>query len=106
MILLKGAYRTKRLSVRSMPCYHLGVIEGREEFKDLDLVFPWNAPHMIKRAEHHTVRPFYVRHNDEEIRVTLKSIATHFKREHPLCINFQRYIVGRPNLLTLPIYPV
>jgi len=84
----------------------VGVIEGRDEFKDLDLVFPWNAPHMIKRSEHYTVRPFFVRHKDEEIRVTLKSIATHFKREHPLSMNFQRYIVGRPNLLKLPIYPV
>jgi hypothetical protein len=61
---------------------------------------------MIKRSEHYTVRPFYVRHRDEEIRVTLKTIAQHFKREHPLSMTFQRYIVGRPNLLKMPIYPV
>ena len=54
------------------------MIEGREEYKELDLVFPWNAPHLVKRSEHHTVRPFYVRHKDEEIRVTLNKIDYHF----------------------------
>ena len=82
------------------------MIEGREEFKELDLVFPWNAPHLIKRSEHHEVRPFYVRHKDEEIRVTVNRIDTHFKRDYPMFMHFQRYIVGRPNLLKLPIYPV
>ncbi|MFN9981857.1 MAG: hypothetical protein ACK53Y_18170, partial [bacterium] len=27
----------------------LGVISARDEFKDVDLVFPWNAPYLIKR---------------------------------------------------------
>jgi len=82
------------------------VIKGREEFKELDLVFPWNAPYLIKRTPHHQVRPFYVRHKDEEIRVTLEGIDHHFKREYPYFMNLQRYIVGRPNLLKLPLYPV
>jgi hypothetical protein len=30
----------------------------------------------------------------------------HDKRQQPLHISFQRYIVGRPNLLKMPIYPV
>lgn len=72
----------------------------------MDLVLPWSAPSLIKRSEHHTVRPFYIRHNDEEIRVTLNRIDTHFKREYPFYMSFQRYIVGRPNLLVMPIYPV
>jgi hypothetical protein len=38
--------------------------------------------------------------------VTLESIDTHFKREYPYFLNLQRYIVGRPNLLKIPIYPV
>ena len=52
------------------------------------MVFPWSTPFTIKRAEHYTVRPFFVRHNEEEIRVTLKSIAHHFKREYPLNMTF------------------
>lgn len=36
----------------------------------------------------------------------MKSIDRHFKREYPFFMNFQRYIVGRPNLLKLPVYPV
>lgn len=64
------------------------MIEGREEYKELDLVFPWNAPFLISRTDHHTVRPFYIRHKDEEIRVTVKSIDKHFKREYPYFMNF------------------
>ena len=82
------------------------MIKAREEYKGLDLVFPWNAPFLIKRSPHFQVRPFYVRHNDEEIRVTVESIDHHFKRDYPYFMNLQRYIVGRPNLLRLPIYPV
>jgi hypothetical protein len=82
------------------------VIEARDEFEDLDLVFPWSVPHLIKRSPHYQVRPFYVRHKDEEIRVTLQSLDTHFKREYPYFMKLQRYIVGRPNLLRMPIYPV
>ena len=67
--------------------YLIGVIAARDEFKDLDVVFPWNAPYLIKRQHHHTVRPFYIRHNDEEIRVTLERIDTHFKREYPYFLN-------------------
>jgi hypothetical protein len=82
------------------------VIEARDEFKDVDLVFPWNTPYQVKRAEHYTVRPFYVRHKDEEIRVTMKHFDDHFHRKYTYFMNFQRYIVGKPNLLLLPIYPV
>ena len=60
----------------------IGVIEARDEFKDVDLVFPWNAPYLMKRKAHYSVRPFYVRHNDEEIRVTLNTLDTHVKREY------------------------
>ena len=104
---MKSVLPIRKLLVRVMlNKYLIGVIAARDEFKDLDVVFPWNAPYLIKRQHHHTVRPFYIRHNDEEIRVTLESIDTHFKREYPYFLNLQRYIVGRPNLLKLPIYPV
>jgi hypothetical protein len=48
-----------------------GCINARDEFDDVDLVFPWRTPFTIKGADHGLVRPFYVRHNDEEIMVTL-----------------------------------
>ena len=99
---------TKRLHVRIIIYCLISIacIEAREEHKEVDLVFPWAAPHLIKRSEHYTVRPFFIRHKDEEIRVTVKNIDKHFKREYPYFMNFQRYIVGRPNLLCMPIYPV
>jgi hypothetical protein len=65
----------------------IALIKAREEFKEMDLVFPWNAPFLIKRSPHFQVRPFYVRHNDEEIRVTLESIDHHFKRDYPYFMN-------------------
>ena len=40
------------------------VIKGREEFDDLDLVFPNRTPFTITKTDHGLVRPFYVRHND------------------------------------------
>lgn len=39
-------------------------INARDEFPDLDLVFPNRTPFTIQKAEHGMVRPFYVRHND------------------------------------------
>lgn len=66
----------------------VALVEARDEFPELDLVFPWSAPHLIMRSDHYTVRPFYIRHNDEEIRVTVKKIDTHFKREYPFYMNF------------------
>ena len=85
---------------------HLGCIETRDEFPDVDLVYPMTTAHSIRRQHHYTVRPFYVRHNDEEIRVTVKKVDMHIKQLFPYFMSFQRYIVGRPNLLCMPIYPV
>lgn len=83
------------------------MIEAREEFEDVDLVFPWQTPFQLTRHEHTYVKPWYVRYNDgEEIRVTVNEVKHHHERKYPLYINFQRYIVGRPNLLCMPIYPV
>jgi len=82
------------------------VIEGREEFEDVDLVMPQKTPFTIKRTDHGLVRPFYIRHNDEEIMVTCIKIERHLKTNQPVLIQFQRYIPGRPNLLTLPLVPV
>ncbi len=82
------------------------VIEAREEFKDLDLVLPWRVPYQMMRANHGFVKPFYLKYNDEEIRVTLKNAQKHPKREYVYHVELQRYIVGRPNLLNLPVLPV
>ena len=47
-----------------------------------------------------------MRVNDEEIRVTVNKIDLHIKQRFPYLMSLQRYIVGRPNLLRMPIYPV
>ena len=82
------------------------VIEERDEFEDLDLVLPHRTPFTIRKTDFGLVRPFFIRHNDEEIMVTTNKITEHFKTKKPVHINFQRYIPGRPNLLTLPLIPV
>ena len=38
--------------------------------------------------------------------MTLAGIEKHFKSEHPYNLKLQRYIIGRPNLLRIPIIPV
>ena len=48
-----------------------GVINGREEFEDVDIVLPHRVPFTIRKADHGMVRPFWVRHNDEEIMVNV-----------------------------------
>jgi hypothetical protein len=66
------------------------VIHGREEFDDLDLVFPWRVPFHIKRSEHSMVRPWYLRHpeTEEEIRVTCSVINYHEQTRLPFFMEF------------------
>lgn len=82
------------------------IIEGREEFEDVDLVFTERTAYSIINGEHPYVRPFYIKHKDEEIRVTVKEVKRHFARNYPYHMVLQRYIVGRPNLLCMPVFPV
>ena len=81
-------------------------ITGRDEFEEIDLVMPHRTPFTITRADHGLQRPFWIRHNEDEIMVTPTRIHDHFRTTEPVLIDFQRYIVGRPNLLTLPLWPV
>jgi hypothetical protein len=60
------------------------VIKGRDEFEDLDLVFPHRTPFTIKKTDHGMVRPFVVRYNDTEIIVNLENVETHFKTREPV----------------------
>ena len=85
-----------------------GVIQARDEFEDVDLVWPWRVPFAITKSEHSLVRPWYLRHpvTEEEIRVTCNRIDYHQKTQLPYYLEFQRYVVGRPNLIRLPVVPV
>lgn len=46
---------------------------------------------------------FYIKHGNDEIQCTLIEKKRHFAHGFPYKVNFQRFINGRPNLLTLPI---
>lgn len=50
------------------------VIKAREEFEDVDLVFPWRTPFKITRELHGLYQPWYVKHEGEDIRVTVSEI--------------------------------
>ena len=65
-----------------------GVIMARDEFDDLDLVFPHRVPYTIKKVDHGLVRPFYVRHKDDEIMVTSTKIHDHLKTRTPVLMEF------------------
>jgi hypothetical protein len=67
-----------------------GVIHARDEFDDLDLVFPWRTPFNITRSEHSMVRPWYMKHpvTEEEIRVTCTNIDYHAKTRLPYFLEF------------------
>ena len=49
-----------------------GVIHGRDEFDDIDLVWNAKTPHRVLRSMHSFVRPWYVINpeTEEEVRVT------------------------------------
>jgi hypothetical protein len=66
------------------------VINGRDEFPDVDLIFPWRIPFLIKRGEHSFVRPWYLKHpvTEEEIRVTCLNIDYHNKTTLPYYMEF------------------
>ena len=84
------------------------VITARDEFSDVDLVMQWKSPFRVTKSDHSYVRPWYIKHTvtEEEIRVTCNRIDYHDKTRLPFFMEFQRYIVGRPNLLRLPVIPV
>ncbi len=82
------------------------MVEAREEYEDLDLVFPWRVPYQILRTQHGEVKPFYINYKDEEIRVTYREAPRHPRTDAVYKLYLQRYIVGRPNLLYLPVVPV
>jgi len=84
------------------------VIKARDEFDDVDLVMAWRTPFHVRRAEHSYVRPWYIKHpvTEEEIRVTCQNIDYMAKSKLPYFMEFQRYIVGRPNLIRMPVVPV
>ena len=67
-----------------------GVIQQRDEFPDVDLVFNWSVPFLIKRGEHAHVKPFYINHpvTEEEIRVTCNNIEYHAKTKLPFFMDF------------------
>ena len=58
-----------------------GCIEARDEFDDVDLVFPRRTPFTITSADHGLVRPFFIRHDDHEVMVTLELLRRHFKTQ-------------------------
>jgi hypothetical protein len=62
----------------------------------------------VTKSEHSYVRPWYIKHpvTEEEIRVTCNRIDYHDKTRLPYFMDFQRYIVGKPNLIRLPVIPV
>ncbi|CAD8060390.1 unnamed protein product [Paramecium sonneborni] len=81
------------------------VIEGRDEFEDIDIVLDYYQVAAVKRRICANVAPIYIRipgHN-EDIRCTLGEIIKDPKSGWPFKVTLRRYIVGRPNLLYVPI---
>ena len=58
-----------------------GVIKGRDEFNDVDMVWPWKTPFKVTRSNHSYVRPWYMIHpeTEEEIRVNCQNIDYQLK---------------------------
>lgn len=51
-------------------------------------------------------KPYYIEHEGEQIRCTLSKLIKDSHNNVPLKAVLQRYIVGRPNLLRMPLMMV
>ena len=86
--------RMRRETDRLEDCYLnnelCGVIQARDEFDDVDLVWRVRAAHRVWAADHPWVQPWYVKHpeTEEEIRVTCSKIDRHIKSLRPFYIEF------------------
>lgn len=67
-----------------------GVIKARDEFEDIDMIWPRKAPFRVTKADHGAVKPWYVVHpeTEEEIRVTVSSIDYNPKTRLPYFMDF------------------
>ena len=92
------------------------VIRGRERCEEVDFVLDRRIVYMLKKAESPHARQYLIKFpegKEEEIIVTLQSITFHDRKIDgaqnildemwPTKIYFNRFIVGRPNLIELPI---
>jgi hypothetical protein len=79
------------------------ILEGREEFPDFHFVLDRKFVRSFNSKPHWKVKPFYLQHGNQETRCTVIEKARLPTYETPYKMRFQRYIVGRPNLLTLEI---
>lgn len=80
-----------------------GVINARDEFPDIDLVFQIRQMYLINRRNNTYLQTFNIKANEELIRCTLQLIKFHPVHDWVIQSSFNRYIPGRPNLLYLPM---
>jgi len=80
-----------------------GVINGRDEFEDVDLVFQSRQINILKGRKDSKVQSYYLRVGDELVRCTLEDVQVHYVHNWIIQAKFNRYIPGRPNLIWLPL---
>jgi len=82
-----------------------GVVFARDGLSEIDLVFDVKQATYLNRVKDYSVRSFLVPVGDEMIRCTLNEIYRHFSKNWVIQIRFNRFIVGKPNLVWLPLKP-
>lgn len=77
----------------------------REEFPEVDFVLDQKQGYTLRRVPQMMAQNYHVRlpETDEIIRVTINNLEFHPELNWIPWIHFNRYIVGRPNLLYIPI---
>jgi len=84
------------------------VVAKRDEWnKDLNLVGRWRLATYLSRADAGHCRQYELDYGEgEPIRVILSNILSHFMQKYPMRIVFNRFVIGRPNPITVPIMPI
>ena len=81
----------------------LSILKRDEWAEDLDCVVTMSSARKINRAKHGSVRRFKIHHGDEEIYAVKHEIMMHDWQEWPMKLEMNRFIVGRPNPIRVPI---
>lgn len=79
----------------------------RDEWSENEYyVAPASLRTFVANSESYRARPFYLDIGAEPVKVIYKSMWEHTKDAYGMKLQFNRFVMNRPNPVILPIYPV
>lgn len=80
---------------------------ARDEFPDdLNFIVSWSVGNMIANWEHGLQKQYILDLGEEQVPVIHSNLVVHDWHNKVMSLEMNRFIVGRPNPIWLPIVPV